>query len=541
MKLNSEKARTMREHGRILILLTLAAIAVRFFTSLLLQQPGYADAYYYAVGAEQLYRGEGFQEPFIWNYLDTPDTVPHPGFTYWMPLASLIGWLGLVLLGPSFQAMQMPFVLLSALLAPGAYLIAWDLTRERKHALLAGLLALFPGAYAHVLVLPETFTPFALGGGLCLWAAGRGLRDQKAIWFALAGLGAGIAHLTRADGLLLVGVVLLFAIFPVCISAQPNRKERVTSSAASLALAMVGYLLVMGPWFARNLAVMGRPLNTAGTATILLTTYDDLFAYDRTPTLEAYLAWGWGEILTSKRDALLTNTGRLWAEVFGIILLPFSALGAWRLCDKRILWPCGIYLPLLFLVMTLFFTFPGPRGALFHSASAVLPFVYATAGPGLELVLRWAVRRLPHWRLNRAWPVFSAGLVTVCLMVTLFLLYDNVLGDPWNQRDTAYQDAADWLKDQQAQQSLVMVGNPASYYWHTAQPAIMIPNEPLTTVLTVADRYGARYLLLDGSRPRTLDELYAGSMVADRLAVRWKGNPGKEQIQIHEIIQTEVP
>ena len=66
----------MREHGRILILLTLAAIAVRFSTSLLLQQPGYADAYYYAVGAEQLNRGQGFQEPFIWNYLDTPDTVP---------------------------------------------------------------------------------------------------------------------------------------------------------------------------------------------------------------------------------------------------------------------------------------------------------------------------------------------------------------------------------------------------------------------------------------------------------------------------------
>ena len=530
----------MREHGRILILLTLAAIAVRFSTSLLLQQPGYADAYYYAVGAEQLNRGQGFQEPFIWNYLDTPDTVPHPGFTYWMPLASLIGWLGLVLFGPSFQAMQAPFVLLSALLAPGAYLVAWDLTRERKHALLAGVLALFPGAYAHVFVLPETFAPFALGGGLCLWAAGRGLRDQKPAWFALAGLGAGIAHLSRADGLLLAGVTLLFAAFPLSFGSTPGSKRRIASVIANVTLTLIGYLLVMGPWFVRNLAVMGRPLSTSGAASILLTTYDDLFAYGRTPTLDGYLAWGWKEILTSKWDALLTNAGRLWAEAFGVILLPFSALGAWRLRGKRLLWPCGIYLPLLFLVMTFIFTFPGPRGALFHSASAVLPFVYATAGPGLELALRWAVRRLPHWRLTRAWPVFSAGLVIVCLMVTLFLLYDNVLADPWNQRDVAYQEANDWLKGQQAQPGLVMAGNPASYYWHTAQPAIMIPNEPLTTVLTVADRFGARYLLLDGSRPRTLDALYAGSMVADRLAARWTKGTGQDQIQIYEILE-EMP
>ena len=66
------------------------------------------DAYYYAVGAQQLYKGQGFTEPFVWNYLDPPETVPHPGFSYWMPLASILGWLGLGLLGDSFGAMQAP-------------------------------------------------------------------------------------------------------------------------------------------------------------------------------------------------------------------------------------------------------------------------------------------------------------------------------------------------------------------------------------------------------------------------------------------------
>ncbi len=51
------------------------------------------------------------------------------------------------------------------------------------------------------------------------------------------------------------------------------------------------------------------------------------------------------------------------------------------------LWPFFLYLPLLFIAMTFIFTFPGTRGGLFHSGGALLPVVFATAGPGLEAVL----------------------------------------------------------------------------------------------------------------------------------------------------------
>jgi hypothetical protein len=126
------------------IIVTLA-LGIRLLTAWLLRQPGYTDAYYYAVGAQQLYEGHGFEEPFIWNYLDPPESVPHPGYLYWMPLTAVLGWLGLKVLGNSFGAMQAPFVLLSALLPLIAYVVAWDLTGQRKHAAMAGLLAVFPG------------------------------------------------------------------------------------------------------------------------------------------------------------------------------------------------------------------------------------------------------------------------------------------------------------------------------------------------------------------------------------------------------------
>ena len=233
----------------LLLLLTLA-IAVRVGTACLYRQPGYTDAYYYALGARTLAQGQGLVESFIWNYLDPPAQVVHPGYLYWMPLAALLGWLGTLVGGVSFRAIQAPFVLLSAMLPLVAYGIALDLDlgsarasgqARYRYALLAGLLAVVPGFYSHVLVLPDNFAPFALAGSLCLWAVGRGLRDGRAAWFGLAGLAAGLGHLARADGLLLLAVALGFAL------VVPGARPRVRLRAGALACYVVDYLLVITP------------------------------------------------------------------------------------------------------------------------------------------------------------------------------------------------------------------------------------------------------------------------------------------------------
>jgi hypothetical protein len=507
------------QQWRHLTALLALALIIRLLTALLLKQPGYTDAYYYGVGARQLKAGQGFTEPFIWNYLDPPEGVPHAGFTYWMPLASMLGWMGLRLLGDSFGAMQAPFVLLSALLPLVAYVIAWDVTGKSRHALLAGLLAVVPGFYAHVLVLPDSFAPFALAGSTCLWTTGRGLRSHRPLWFGLAGVAAGFGHLARADGLLLAGVACLTTLFQPPV--RPGQREPGPSRGASALLVAGGYLLVMGPWFVRNWGAFGMPLPGAGLSTMFLTTYDDLFAYRQPATLESYLAWGWSEILGSKIDALWLNLQRLWAENLLIFLAPFAAAGLWSLRRDRLLWPFLVYLPLLFLVMTVVFTFPGTRGGLFHSGGALLPFFFATTGPGLEVILRWVARRRKGWHARRAWPVFAAGLVGIAVLLTLAILWrGGVLSGDWNRRDWRYGTIGEWLAEADTADTTVMAGDAPAFAWHTGRPAIAIPNDPLDTILAVADRYGADYLVLDDTRSRPTDGLYAGKESHPRLVLR---------------------
>lgn len=509
------------------------ALVVRLLTAWPFQQPGYTDAYYYAVGAQQLDAGQGFDESFIWNYLNPPQDLPHPGYLYWMPLAAMLGWLGRATLGDSFWATQVPFVLVSALLPLVSYGVAWDLTGKRQHAVLAGVLTIFPGFYAHMFVLPDNFAPFALAGSLCLWAAGRGLRDRRPLWFGLAGLSAGFGHLARADGMLLAAVVLLMATVQNLPQIRtPTKTENPTPTLASIVLVVGGYLLVMGPWFVRNWLIAGSPLAPGGTKTMFLTTYDDMFAYGKPLTLQSYLDWGWEAIVKSKWEALWRNLQRLWVENLLIFLLPFTAIGLWQLRRERLLWPFFLYFPLLFLAMTLVFTFPGMRGGLFHSGGVLLPFFFAAAGPGLQATLRWAVRRFSGWHVRKAWPVFSAGMVILAMLLTVFAMRKaGVFTGSWNERERGYTEIGTWLAERGEANAIIMVGNAPGFTWHTGHNAIAVPNDPLDTILDVADRYSARYLVLDSTRPRTTDALYRGEQTHQRLVQRYK----VAQCQVYEI------
>ncbi|MFM8423862.1 MAG: hypothetical protein ACKOBL_01685, partial [Chloroflexota bacterium] len=58
-----------------LILFSLALI-VQFAVSRPQTVPGYLDANYYFSGGVQLALGNGFTEPYIWNYLDDPIDIP---------------------------------------------------------------------------------------------------------------------------------------------------------------------------------------------------------------------------------------------------------------------------------------------------------------------------------------------------------------------------------------------------------------------------------------------------------------------------------
>jgi len=498
-----------RRHWDLPLLLGLSLLT-RLVAAALIPRPGYMDTAYYAAGAVRLAQGGGLSEPFIWNYLDDPAGLPHPGFLYWMPLPSLLAAPFAALLPGSFLALQFPFALLSALLPPIAYGLALGATDRRCTAWLAGLLTLFSGFFFPYWTLPETFAPFALFGALALWLGGR--RGLGGGGWLLVGALVGLAHLTRADGLLLLPVVALaLLLFPSPRGAR--RAPRIMFHVSYLAL---GYLLVMGPWLARNLAVVGAPLPSAGARTLWLRAYDDLFCYRCDLSLRSYLAWGWSGILRSKLWAMGVNLQRFLAEDCLVGLFPFTLVGLYRLRRRPAFTLSIVYLLLLYLVHSLAFTFPGPRGGFFHASAALLPFLHTSAAEGLDAAVGWAARRR-RWNGRQARLVFT--LAALALAVLLSLSIGRGKWTAWRTADAVYDRIGRWLAWRGEAGATVMVVNPPAFWYHTRNPCVVIPNGDAEVMLEVAARYGVDYLVLEPDHPRGLAPLYARRAAPDRLSL----------------------
>jgi hypothetical protein len=396
----------------------------------------------------------------------------------------------------------------------------------------AGLLAIFGGFFFPYWSLPETFAPFALFGSLALWLAGSSDDEtrlpggQKVRWLT-AGLLVGLAHLARADGILLLPLVALAPL--LASSASPQRDPAPRSGtntgranprpwsaiAAHVALVVVGYVVVMGPWMIRNVVVVGTPLSPAAAKTVWLTEYDDLFCYDCDLSPGSYLAWGWGNIFRSKLSALWINLQRFLAEDCLIVLLPLAALGYRRLRRNLTFLLAGLFLAVIYATHSVIFTFPGWRGGFFHASSAVLPFLYTAAMRGLQIVLTWAVRRRRGWRYHEARTVFALGIVAVAVMLSLYAAWQKIPG--WRSANAIHGTVDRWMTEDEGARARVMVGDPPAFWYHTRREAVVIPNGGVEAVLEVADRYRIGYLLLESDHPAPLDGLHAGREEHPRL------------------------
>ena len=70
-----------------------------------------------------------------------------------------------------------------------------------------------------------------------------------------------------------------------------------------------------------------------------------------------------------------------------------------------------------------------------------------------------------------------------------------------------------------------MVGNPPAFWYYASRPAAVLPNGGIETLLTVADRYGIRYVLLEPDLPVELADLHTGIVSHPRLRLvrTWTG------------------
>jgi 4-amino-4-deoxy-L-arabinose transferase-like glycosyltransferase len=463
------------------------------------------DAAYYLVGGQRLAQGYGFADPYVWHYLDRPQTLPHPSHLYWMPLPSILVAISQAVFGVNYRAAQILFVFLSAVLPVLAYLIASRISGIRRHAWIAALLTIFSPFYLPYWGVPESFAPFAVFGALALYWASAETRWK---WLA-AGACAGLAHLSRADGILLLLPVLLVQVR----ARDPVGRRRIfILHPSSLILVISGYLVVMLPWFLRNLSVIGAPLSTAGSQTIWICNYDELFAYGQQFDLSHLLSCG--NALATRINGVASGAIHWLAEAGMIFLAPLIVIGLRLERRARVLRAAMWYALLLFAAMTLVFTFAGDRGGLFHSTGALLPFFYAAAPIGLDGAIGWVAERRRNWNAATARRVFSVALVAYAVMLSFFIYRGRVIGpdwsDPiWNKSDQAYAAIGQWLRERAELNSIVMVNNPPGFTYQTGRPSIVVPYGDENDLLRAADQFGATWLVLDTNRPEPLAGLYA--------------------------------
>jgi hypothetical protein len=510
--------------SRNYLLLFVLGFTVTFFVSIFQNSPGYMDADYYYMGGLRLKEGKGFTEDILWNYLDNPSGLPHPSHAYWMPLASIVALLGMVSTGFSeFWAAKLGFLVIAGLVSPLSARLAYAITQKKRHAILSGILAAIPGFYLSYLGTTDTFGLYMLLGAL--WFLGIGLvlntipsPRPRLFYLFWVGIISGLFHLTRADGLMWcvlgLGVIVWQGLLKTHIDQSIGSTLRIAAISKSALCLLAGYLIVMGPWVARNQEHFQVPFSPGGDKALWLTEYDDLYSYPpEILTPERWLASGWTSIFRARLDALSQNLQSAFAVQGEIFLAPLIVLGLWRLrADGRIrvgLLAWGLTLG----VMTVIFPFAGWRGGFFHSGAAYQPLFWAIVPSGLDALVDWG-KRVRHWNPGQAGGFFSMGLVLLSILLSTLVTQKRVVGIsfPPSAWDTSWReyraiDQALYLEGIEPTAS-VLVNNAPGYYVANHRPALSVPNGDLSTALQVARRYGVNYLLLEVNHPKGLDSLY---------------------------------
>jgi len=579
---------------RDLLLLFLLGLAVPLAIAQFQSLPGYMDADYYFGGGIQLARGNGFTEPYLWNYLAGPQGLPTPSHAYWMPLASIISAIGMWLTRQAnFASARLGFILLAALVPPLTALLAFRLTSSRATSLLSGLLACFPIYYAPFLPVTDNYAIYMVLGISFFLLLSSLIESTTAdqlpftnyrslITFFLLGIISALMTLARSDGLLWLGISFLVAFWwagkqvdrytgtqgnretgtqvdkytstqvDTYISTQvdtytstqvdtntgtqvdtytgtqvdtntgtqvdtytgtqvdtntsqpatPNLHHAIRNTqhaTRNIVFILLGYLLLLSPWYARNLSVFGSLMAPGGSRVLWLTNYDDTFAYPASQlTMQRWLASGWDAILTARFSAMRFNLLNAFAAQGGIFLFPFILIGLWQFRnDARIRFAALAWI-LLLAAMTIVFPFAGERGAFFHAGAALQPVWWALAPIGLDAVTASARRR--GWFDERAFVVFRGALVGIAVLVTAFLFVLRVLPG-WEREDGIYVGLKELLAQAGApSDAIVIVRNPPGFYLITDYRAITLPNGDLDTILEVARRYNARYLVAEPTR-----------------------------------------
>ncbi len=487
----------------ILLVLFAVAFVVRAAVGLAFAGPAYPDSYYYFNVAGELAQGNGLSVSYIWNFVDvggvlpTDPTLPIPSNGHWMPLVALIQVPFMWIFGTDSALAALPLWIIGALAVPLTYLIARDADLDKRLAIAAALLAAVPGALTPFFGQPDNFGLFMTLGALSLWLCARGLRGDRRS-FVLGGLVVGLATLARSDAVLLgIPFALAFARELWLRWRRGGAVVRVIGWPAAIACAAL-FVIVVAPWFYRQLEVFGSIAPSAANGRILwISDYGELYSIGSPATPATLLADGLGPFLASRLGGLIAALSIFAVLPLVVVLAPLALAGAWsRRRDSRFS-PFLVYAFTLFAFSGLVFAVHVPQGTFIHSAVALLPHTFVLVVVGVQVVVGWAARRR-QWNVKAATAFFAYGALAIAVCGAALQTAGTVRH--WHEvRDVQATLATELLAGAEPTDTF-MSADAGAFHYLTGHPGIVTPNDPLPTIEAAMRAYDVRWLILESEQ-----------------------------------------
>ena len=487
---------------RIPLLLYGLALAVRAVLIWHFPEPAYPNSSYYVDVARALHAGQGFNVDFVWIFAEVGGKIPAdpmlpiPSNAHWMPLASMVQVPFLAVFGNVAWASAAPFALIGSLAAPLTWAIARDAGARSWVPTGAGILVAIPLLSAVYLVQPDNFSLFQPLVAGSLWLGARGLKGSGRA-FAGAGLLAGLATLSRNDGLLVLaalGLAFAWDRWRAWRSAGA-RRPAIPFVAAVACVAL--FALVMVPWWIRQLVVFGSlSPSTASGKVLFIRDIAEWNSITTPATLEHLLGMGLGPLVLSRIGGLVAAVMIYVTLVAGFVLSPFIAIGGWARRRSLDFGPFFLYAGLLFGFSALVSAVHVPGGTFIHSAVALAPHTYILALEGIVVGVAWVARRRPAWDADGAARFFGAaaiGFALLCTVAGSLVVHAN-----WAERADRFRTVAAALDaaGAAATDRVMSIDASGTRYW-TGRGGVVLVNDPLDTVEAVARAYDIRWLVLD--------------------------------------------
>ncbi len=498
-----------------LLLICLGALVFRLALLGLVDYPGIADpTYYYNLGV-RLVDGHGFTIDYIWQYSQPPASIVHP-IDHWMPLTGVIAAVPMALFGEGARIALLPFILIGSLLPALSYWTARQLDLSEEAALFsAAALAALPEMAIYSL-RTDTVAPMGLLVGVSILLLTRGLRRGKWWAFALSGIAAGLAYLTRNDGLLLLPMIAVTLIaYGLWRKAAPAFHWRGVILVPLLAL------VVVVPWLIRDYNAFGMYGSPETSSMFFFTDHNDHYAYGRHFTLQTLLAAQTPAQIIGKRvfeaaaaikEMIKSFDGFLTVAVIGGLILLVAARDRRRLLTIA---PALILALGVFIAYPIFIPYKSQAGSFKKAYMSILPLLIPLGAYALE-------RAVTDRRIRLGVMVLVIALAGADAFDAVRL--DAQTADGFLAVTEQVAARARALPDSNGDGKIILMTQDPYILRYVGLQSIMFPNEDRDTVIAIARRYGVDYLLMPPNRP-SLDPLMTGEVVDPRF-VRVADVPG---------------